>query len=96
MDGEAAVWVQTTDSPEGAIVRTWEGGEVLEQIDHDRTIFAAMLGGPDRTTLFLLAADWRGTEHVDEAIAPRTGQVLITKAPAPAALWSYGWTGRSP
>ena len=60
---------------------------MLERIDHDRTIFAAMLGGPDRTTLFLLAAEWRGTDHVDEAIAARTGQVLITKAPAPGAGW---------
>ena len=60
---------------------------MLERIDHDRTIFAAMLGGPDRTTLFLLAAEWRGIEHVDEAIAARTGQVLITKAPAPGAGW---------
>ena len=87
MDADGAVWVQTADSPEGAIVRIREGGEVLERIDHDRTIFAAMLGGPDRTTLFLLAAEWRGTDHVDEAIAARTGQVLITKAPAPGAGW---------
>ena len=42
---------------------------MLERIEHDRTIFAAMLGGPDRTTLFLLAAEWRGIEHVDEVIA---------------------------
>ena len=87
MDADGAVWVQTADSPEGAIVRIRDGGEVLERIDHDRTIFAAMLGGPDRTTLFLLAAEWRGTDHVDEAIAARTGQVLITKAPAPGAGW---------
>jgi sugar lactone lactonase YvrE len=87
MDAEGAVWVQTMDSPQGAIVRIREGGEVLERIDHDRTIFAAMLGGPDRTTLFLLAAEWRGIEHVDEAIAARTGQVLITEAPAPGAGW---------
>lgn len=87
MDAEDAVWVQTTDSPKGAIVRVREGGEVLERIDHDRTIFASMLGGPDRTTLFLLAAEWRGVEHVDEAIAARTGQVLITEAPAPGTGW---------
>jgi sugar lactone lactonase YvrE len=87
MDAEGAVWVQTADSPMGAIVRIREGGQVLQRIDHDRTIFAAMLGGPDRTMLFLLAAEWRGIEHVDEAIAARTGQVLITAAPAPGAGW---------
>jgi sugar lactone lactonase YvrE len=87
MDADGAIWVQTTDSPQGAIVRIREGGEVLERIDHDRTIFAAALGGSDRTTLFLLAAEWRGVEHVDEAIAARTGQVLVAKAPAPGAGW---------
>ena len=39
-----------------------------------------MLGGPDRTTLPLLADEWRGTERVEEALAARTGQVLITEA----------------
>jgi hypothetical protein len=38
-------------------VRVREGGEVLERIEHDRAILAAMLGGPDRTTLFLLAVE---------------------------------------
>ncbi|MDQ2787059.1 MAG: SMP-30/gluconolactonase/LRE family protein [Chloroflexota bacterium] len=96
MDAEGAIWVQTADTrshtnrddaPEGTVVRIREGGEVLQRIEHDRAIFAAMLGGPDRTTLFLLAAEWRGIEHVDEAVAARTGQVLITKAPAPGAGW---------
>lgn len=87
MDAEGAIWVQTPDTPEGAIVRVREGGEVLERIEHDRTIFASMLGGPDGMTLFLLAAEWRGIEHVDEALAARTGQVLIAEAPAPGAGW---------
>ena len=87
MDAEGAIWVQTGDSPEGAVVRIREGGEVLQRIEHDRAIFGAMLGGPDRKTLFLLAAEWRGIEHVDEAVAARTGQVLITRAPAPGAGW---------
>ena len=87
IDAEVAVLVQTPDTPQGAVVRIREGGEVLERIDHDRSIFATMLGGPDRTTLLLLANQWRGIEHVDEALAARTGQVLITKAPAPGAGW---------
>jgi sugar lactone lactonase YvrE len=60
---------------------------VLQRIEYDRAIFATMLGGPDRTTLFLLAAEWRGIEQVDEAISARTGQVLVTQAPAPGAGW---------
>jgi sugar lactone lactonase YvrE len=87
MDAEGAIWVQTGDSPEGAVVRIREGGEVLQRIEHDRAIFGVMLGAPDRKTLFLLAAEWRGIEHVDEAVAARTGQVLITTAPAPGVGW---------
>jgi hypothetical protein len=41
-----------------------------------------MLRGPDRRTLFMLAADWRGPESVDDVVAARTGQVLAD-APAP-------------
>ena len=95
-DAEGAIWVGTgdtrvstgrDDSPGGAVVRIREGGEVLQRIEHDRAIFGAMLGGPDRKTLFLLAAEWRGIEQVAEAVAARTGQVLITRAPAPGTGW---------
>jgi hypothetical protein len=51
--------------------------------------FACMLGGPDRRTLLLLTNDWRGIEHVDEALAARTGQILTAPAPAPAP--GAGW-----
>ena len=60
---------------------------MLDRVEHDRAIFAAMLGGQDGATLFQLAAEWRGVEHVDEAVAARTGQVLLTKAPSPGAGW---------
>jgi hypothetical protein len=42
-----------------------------------------MLGGPDRRTPFLAAAERRGIDHVDEATAARTGRVLVAEAPAP-------------
>jgi len=87
MDAEGAIWVGAGDAPEGAVVRVRAGGEVLERIEHDRAIFAVMLGGPDRTTLFLLAAQWRGIEHVNEAVAARTGQVLVSQASVPGAGW---------
>jgi sugar lactone lactonase YvrE len=72
---------------EGACLRVKRGGAVLQRIEHDRPIFAAMLGGPDRRSLFLLAAEWHGIEGVDDAIAARTGQVLVVDAPAPGAGW---------
>jgi len=37
----------------------------------------------DGTTLFVLAAEWRGIEGLD--LGERTGQVLVAEAPAPAA-----------
>jgi sugar lactone lactonase YvrE len=96
MDAEGAVWVQTADArshsgrddaPEEAVVRIREGGEVLERIEYDRAIFAAMLGGPDGKTLFLLAAEWRGIEQINEAVAARTGQVLVSQVSVPGAGW---------
>jgi hypothetical protein len=35
----------------------------------------------------MLAAEWRGTEQVDAALAARTGQVLVADAPAPHVGW---------
>ena len=67
--------------------RIREGGEVLETIELDRSCFAAMLGGPDRRTLFMLTAEWHGTEGVDDVITARTGQVLVAEAPAPGIGW---------
>ena len=49
--------------------------------------FACMLGGAGRTTLFLLTAEWRGAEKVDEAIAARTGKIPVTQAPAAGTGW---------
>jgi len=37
--------------------------------------------------LFLLTAEWRGAKKVDEAIAARTGTILVTGAPAAGARW---------
>ena len=85
LDADGAVWY--ADVGKRHCVRVREGGEVLATIALDRGAFACMLGGPDGRTLFMLAADWRGFEQVEEAIADRTGQVLVTDATAPHAGW---------
>ena len=85
IDADGAVWYADVGSAH--CVRVGEGGEVLATVQLDRGAFACMLGGPDGRTLFMLAADWRGFEHADEAIADRTGRVLVTDAPAPRAGW---------
>lgn len=63
------------------------GRRSIRAIEHDRAILATMLGGSDRATLFLAAVEWRGIEHVDEAVAARTGQILTARAPAPGVGW---------
>ena len=89
IDAEGAVW---TGSGGNACVRVREGGEVLERIELDRAPFACMLGGPDRSTLFIMAQDWRMQDSPADNMArlttgPRTGQVLIARAPAPGVGW---------
>jgi len=64
-------------------VRVREGGEVLQTIDPDRGCFACALGGADGTTLFVVAAQWRGPSNMFEG--PRTGKLLTIDAPAPGA-----------
>lgn len=63
-----------------------EGGEVLQRVEHDKHIFAVTLGGPDGKTLFMLAAEFRGVDKIKEVAAARTGDVLISKAPANRAF----------
>ncbi|WP_192256773.1 SMP-30/gluconolactonase/LRE family protein [Mesorhizobium caraganae] len=88
LDADGAAWY--ADVPNKRCVRVREGGEVLQTVAVDRGCFACMLGGPDGTTLFIAAAEWRGFEHmIGDA---RTGQVLSAEAPAPGA----GWPSYSP
>lgn len=82
LDTDNAVWYG--DVPNQRCVRVREGGEVLQTIDLDRGCFACALGGADRTTLFMMAAQWPADPTGD---GPRTGQVLTAPAPAPAIGW---------
>ncbi|MFC7386279.1 SMP-30/gluconolactonase/LRE family protein [Sphaerisporangium rhizosphaerae] len=79
-DAEDAVWY--ADVPHRRCVRVREGGQVAETIELDRGAFACELGGPDRSTLFIVAAEWRG---MPDLVAPGTGRVLSTQVTTPAA-----------
>ena len=83
IDAENAVWY--ADVPNKRCVRVREGGVVLQTVNVDRGCFACMLGGADRRTLFIVAAEWRGIDKMTGS-AP-TGQVLTFKAPAPGVGW---------
>ena len=83
IDAEACVWY--ADVPNRHCVRVQEGGERIDRIEVDRGCFACMLGGPGGSTLFILAAEWRGFENmVSDA---RTGQVLSAAVSVPGAGW---------
>ena len=81
IDADGAVWY--ADVPNKMCVRVREGGEVLQTIALDRGCFACMLGGRDGSTLFMLAAEWRGFDRMFDGA--RTGQLLSATAPAPHA-----------
>jgi sugar lactone lactonase YvrE len=82
-DAEGAIWY--ADVPNKRCVRVREGGEVLQTVNLDRGCFACVLGGADRKTLYILAAEWRGFEKMMEGLG--TGQVLAVKAPAQGVGW---------
>jgi sugar lactone lactonase YvrE len=86
LDADGCVWA-SSGSMTNDCARIREGGEVLDVAELDRPCFAAMLGGPDRRTLFMLTAQWRGTEGMEDVIEARTGQVLVADAPAPGVGW---------
>ena len=85
IDADNAVWY--ADVPNKRCVRVREGGEVMQTVELDRGCFACMLGGKDKKTLFIVAAEWRGMENIAEVAQARTGQVLTVDAPAPGVGW---------
>lgn len=56
LDAEGAIWSACPVS--GRVVRVREGGEVTDVVTVDRRgAYACMLGGPERTTLYVCTAD---------------------------------------
>jgi sugar lactone lactonase YvrE len=83
VDAEGAVWSATV--PGRCCVRVAEGGRVLQTIDFDRGCFACALGGPDRRTLFVTAAEWR--PDLPELVPAGSGQVCSAQVSVPGAGW---------
>jgi len=83
LDAEGAVWY--ADVPNRCCRRVREGGEVLAEVKLDRGGFACMLGGPDRSTLYIVATEWLGPARWGE-MAGR-GLLLAAEAPAPGVGW---------
>lgn len=83
IDAEGAVWY--ADVPNRRCARVREGGEVLQTVELDRGCFACMLGGTDRTTLFIVAAEWPAAGQPGNA--ERTGQLCSVPVTAAGAGW---------
>jgi sugar lactone lactonase YvrE len=83
VDAEGAVWSATV--PGRRCVRVAEGGRVLQTVDVDRGCFACALGGPDRRTLFVTAAEWR--PDLPELVPAGSGQVCSVQVSVPGAGW---------
>jgi sugar lactone lactonase YvrE len=83
-DEQNAVWY--ADVPNRRCVRVAEGGTVLQTVELDRGGFACALGGSGRTTLFIVAAEWRGMTEA-QMISPGSGLVLATDVDVPGAGW---------
>ena len=83
-DEQNAVWY--ADVPNQRCVRVAEGGAVRQTVELDRGGFACALGGPAGTTLFIVAAEWRGMTE-GQMVTPGSGQVLAIRVDVPAAGW---------
>lgn len=83
LDAEGAIWY--ADVPNKRCVRVREGGEVLQTVNVDRGCFACILGGADRRTLFIMAAEWHGFAKMIDGLG--TGKVLTLKASAAGVGW---------
>jgi sugar lactone lactonase YvrE len=79
LDAEGAVWL--ADAGGDACVRVREGGEITDVVDTGRGCFACALGGPDRTTLFLLT----GEGFSGDAMRKRTAAIETVEVGVPGA-----------
>jgi sugar lactone lactonase YvrE len=80
LDAEGAIWVASPFTSE--VIRVKEGGEVTERIAASQGVFACMLGGEDRKTLYVLTAS--GSDPEDCATR-RLGRVETVRVDVPGA-----------
>jgi sugar lactone lactonase YvrE len=81
LDAEGAIWVASPVS--GECIRVREGGDVTDAVkSHAKGVYACMLGGDDRRTLYLCTANTTGPELV-QGIS--TGWIEAADADVPGA-----------
>ena len=80
LDADGAIWVASPSTDEA--LRVLEGGEVTDRVKADRGVYACMLGGSDRRTLYLLTAK---STDADECRALKSGRIEATEVAVPGA-----------
>lgn len=80
LDAQGQVWVANAMAPQ--CLRVAEGGEVTATVATEKTSFACMLGGEDRTTLFVMTAP---TSTAKVASLGRDGQIEVATVDVPGA-----------
>jgi len=80
LDESGQVWVANAMAPE--CLRVADGGEITARVTTEKTSFACMLGGADRTTLFVMTAP-TSTAKV-ASLAPE-GQIEVATVDVPGA-----------
>jgi sugar lactone lactonase YvrE len=83
LDADGAIWVSSFAT--GEVLRVHEGGDVSAVVTvPDRVPFACALGGDDRRTLLVCAANtWRA----EETVPKRDGVVAVCVVDVPGAGW---------
>ncbi|MGH6955047.1 MAG: SMP-30/gluconolactonase/LRE family protein [Caulobacteraceae bacterium] len=80
LDAQGAVWVASPTTND--VIRLKEGGEVLQRIEAKQGVFACMLGGQDRRTLYVLTASGSDPE---DCLRIRAGRIESVRVETPGA-----------
>jgi sugar lactone lactonase YvrE len=80
LDAEGAIWVASPPTKEA--LRVHEGGKVSDRVKSEQEVFACMLGGPARRTLYLLTAN---SSDPAQTAADRAGRIEATEVTIPGA-----------
>ena len=83
LDAEGAVWVGHARAPQ--CLRVFEGGRIdtIVHTGEGHHVYACMLGGAERKTLFLCTSEVRGPESA----TARKGRIEFTQVAVPGAGW---------
>jgi sugar lactone lactonase YvrE len=81
LDADGAIWM--ADSFGAGCFRVTEGGEVVDSVTASQPVYACMLGGADRRTLYLITAPAFGDDQAGQG----RGRIEAVDVEVPGAGW---------